>query len=321
MCYRKDKIKTEEIILKVRRLIMGKIRNIIKEDILKVLGSSTFWLAVLATALILITGTIGTYENNEKFNIIELVTSHSRSEISSTIECDVISTIYNGSSSYIWMFMPVLAGMPLIPLLCAERKNRAMRYELFRVSKFKFAVGKLFSAMISGGMVLSIAYLVFSLVIFIGLPQKGNLQDIVDNSLLIEISYAGYWKVVEKLGLPFFLITKFMMVFLYGALSSLVAYVLSSFVTNKYIVLCAPFIVNYMVTMAVDKYGSTPMSYEHPNNPFNLIIGSLTTTSGLRLCDLPLKNAIYFICVWTVLIALSMGIYVFIVNRRCDCGQ
>lgn len=300
---------------------MGKLRNIIKEDVQKVLGSSTFWLAVIATALIFITGTIGIYEDDEKFNIIELVTSHSRSEISSTVECDVISTIYNGSSSYIWMFSPVLAGMPLIPLLCAERRNRAMRYELFRVSKFKFAVGKLFSAMISGGMVFTFAYLAFSLVIFIGLPQKGNLQDIVDNSLLIEIGYAGYWKVVEKLGLPFFLITKFMMVFLYGALSSLVAYVISSFVTNKYIVLCTPFIVNYMVTMAVDKYSNTPMSYEHPYNPLNLIVGSLTPASGLRLCDLPLKNAVYFICVWLVITALCTGVYVLIENRRCDCGQ
>lgn len=320
MCDRGYKVKGEETIL-VRRLIMGKIRNIIKEDIQKVLGSSTFWLAVLATSLILITGTIGSYENDEKFNIIELVTSHSRSEISSTIECDVLTTIYNGSNSYIWMFLPVLAGMPLIPLLCAERKNRAMRYELFRVSKFKFAVGKLFSAMISGGMVFALAYLAFSLVILICLPQKGNLQDIVDTSLLFEVSYAGYWRVVEKLGLPFFLITKFMMVFLYGALSSLVAYVLSSFVTNKYIVLCTPFIINYMVTMAVDKYGSTPMSYEHPNNPFNLIIGSMIPSKGLVLCDLPLNNVIYFICVWIVIMAMFLGVYIFIENRRCDCGQ
>ena len=58
--------------------------------------------------------------------------------------------------------------------------------------QFKFAVGKLFSAMISGGMVLSIAYLVFSLVIFIG------EKDTVDSTLAKNADIVFYDGALQK---------------------------------------------------------------------------------------------------------------------------
>ena len=43
---------------------MGKLRGLIKGDISRVFGSSTFILAVIATSLIMLTGSIGSVKNH-----------------------------------------------------------------------------------------------------------------------------------------------------------------------------------------------------------------------------------------------------------------
>ena len=157
---------------------MGKLRGLIKGDISRVFGSSTFILAVIATSLIMLTGSIGVYSDNTRYNVFQLVADNSREEIRE-LGCQAIDAVYRGSSSYLWMFAPVLAGLPLIPLLCAERKNKAMRYELYRTTKNRFVVSKLISACLSGGMVMMLGYGLFCIAVYILIPFKGTSGNVI----------------------------------------------------------------------------------------------------------------------------------------------
>ena len=298
---------------------MGKLRGLIKGDISRVFGSSTFILAVIATSLIMLTGSIGVYSDNTRYNVFQLVEDNSREEIRE-LGCQAIDAVYRGSSSYLWMFAPVLAGMPLIPLLCAERKNRAMRYELVRVTKKKFAIGKMISALISGGFVISFGYLIYAIVVYVLIPDKGSAVELADMQILCESGPKGLWDAIKVLGYPGIIVLKMIMMFLFGAISSIPAYLLSSFITNKYIVLCIPFIINYMSSMAIMRLMSTPLFYEH-SNVFTKAVSSLMPEMATSICQQETDRMLIFAGVWTVIIVLSVIFYIVIEEKRCDCGQ
>lgn len=299
---------------------MGKIRNIVKADMIKIFTSSTFWLAVLAVAIISLTGIVARDISNESYNIFSLITTFSREQIMLEITTDAWNIIFTESGSYLWMFAPVLSGMPLIPLLCAERRNRAMRYELVRVGKNRFVFGKLISAMLSGGMVLMFGYAIFCLVIYILMPIKGNKESsYMFLDMLIEI-HPGFAEAFEKFGVLLLLVMKLVLFFVYGAFMALMAYVLSSFITNKYIVLCVPYITNYILSMFADRQMMTQVFYTKSKIYQNIV-------QGFRLQDF---TKIYFftwdriqafIIQQMVFLIIGVAIYSIVIRKRCDCGQ
>ena len=300
---------------------MGKIRNIVKEDMVKIFTSSTFWLAVFAVAAIALTGTVTRDMENNSYTIFDLLTKFTKEEIMYNMdEATAWGIIFRESSSYLWMFVPVLAGMPLIPLLCAERKNKAMRYELVRVGKTRFAIGKMISSTISGGLVLMFGYALFCLVIYILMPIKGDAQGAYAYLDGILELHPGFDKIFSKMGLSIILIMKLLLFYIYGAFSALMAYVLSSFITNKYIVLCVPYIANYMICMFVDRQ---MMRQEFWKNPKWL-------TDFVQFFKLDCITRIYlfnwdfikgFAIQQLVFLIVGVIIYQVVMRRRCDCGQ
>ena len=181
---------------------MGKVRNIVIQDMKKILGSSTFWLAVVATAFICFTGsmakdTYGLYN----YSIVDILTDFSVKDIKENLDDANVKVIFvKETGSYLWMFAPVLAGMPLIPLLCAERKNKAMRYELVRVGKKRFALGKLLSSMISGGMVFMFGYALFGILLAIIFPVMGTDKNVISYIDIMIYNHPDFIKVYDAIG-------------------------------------------------------------------------------------------------------------------------
>ena len=300
---------------------MGKIRNIVKEDMVKIFTCSTFWLAVLAVAAIALTGTVTKDMGNNSYTIFDLVSKFTNEQIMyDMIDASAWGIIYKESGSYLWMFVPVLAGMPLVPLLCAERKNKAMRYELIRVGKTKFVIGKMISSMLSGGLVLMLGYALFSLVIYILMPIKGDVQGAYAYLDVMIEHHPGFDKIFTKMGFSIILIMKLLLFFVYGAFSALMAYVLSSFITNKYIVLCIPYIANYMICMFVDRQMMRPAFWDNPK----------WFTDFVQFFKLDCITKIYlfnwdyikgFAIQQLIFLIVGVIIYQVVMRRRCDCGQ
>lgn len=301
---------------------MGKVRNIVIQDMKKILGSSTFWLAVVATALICFTGsmardTYGLYN----YNIVDILTDFSVNDIKENlVDANVKVIFLKETGSYLWMFAPVLAGMPLIPLLCAERKNKAMRYELVRVGKKRFALGKLLSSMISGGMVFMFGYALFGILLAIIFPVMGTDKNVIRCIDIMLYNHPDFIKVYDAIGYISMIGLKLAGFFVYGALSAVFAYIMSSFVTNKYIVLCVPYILNYMLSSFIDKQSMSMSFWELPkwftSNFVNLKVNTSTQMFQVSWSEIGSYFALHI-----MLVICSLIIYNIIMSRRCDCGQ
>lgn len=300
---------------------MGKIRHIVKEDLKKMLTSTTFWCAIMAFVVISLMGSVARDMENQNHNIFDLLLNYSKSEIMNEMTVSAKSIIYTGSSSYLWMFAPVIAGMPIIPLLCAERKNKAMRYELYRVGKTRFMFGKLFSSMLSGGMVFMFGYAIFMIAVYILMPIKGmsgnTVPEYMDSLVYV---HPGFTELYSRYGFILIVAAKLVLFFIYGAVSSAFAYMLSSFIMNKYIVLCVPYIFNYILCMFADRQMMRTGFGELSRTCQRIIIEvKCSNLEGIFLHEWAFIKI--FCIIHGSLITLCVIVYAIVMNRRCDCGQ
>lgn len=302
---------------------MGKIKNVVKADMYKVFTGATFWCAVVAVVLIELLGNVSIDVNKVGHNVIDIVINYSTPELRDIFidEINVKSIIFRGSSGYLWMFAPVLAGLPLIPLLCAERKNKAMRYELCRVGKNKFVISKLISASLSGGMVMAFGYGIFCLIVYLIVPDKGAPAGVLPEFLEMTAEIHPWMATVYlKYGFAVIVAMKLLLFFAYGAVSSMMAYALTSFITNKYIVLCVPYMVNYIVCMFSDRQSMKQSFWEKPQTYIDVVFG-LKQNTFVSLYNRHLSELKTFLIMQLLLALGCLVFYSVIIRKRCDCGQ
>lgn len=269
--------------IRIRKLLFS-----ISEELYKIFTNYAFLIVVFGTMLIIMSGTILTeFQTHTEYNLFQLLSMQTskKKELMEMNDITFEQIFQSGTSGYLWMFAPVLASASFVVLICSAKKNNNIRFELYRLGKMEYIVGKCIASLICGGLVLSMGYVLFAIVIRIVLPSQGTLQ------------FADYGKRILEM-------------FFYGMTSASITYILSGFIRNKYLVLCLPFMMNYFWKTQLDrsKFMGNKIAHSiHPVNP------TYVFTDGYEW-----KGILLF---WTFVIVIGIILWRIALERRCDCGE
>ena len=275
-------------------------------EVKKYLSNYVFYVAIVAVALLLLSGTIFINpETGKQYNTFSMFDKSNVDMALYVGRVNFYDVFLSESLSYLWMFAPVLAGLPLSVLICGERKNSLTRFEVFRVGKKKYIIHKLFAGMVSGGLIFVMGHIIYLLVLYLLMYETKDVDMygfgvndyMVNNSQICKFAFS-------KIGMAGLIFLKFVSVFLYGMFSTVITFAISSFMKNKYMVLCVPMIINY----------------------FWIMIAGKQTNAVRLLKPQMLENVFsvedkYILILFAGLVVVSAIIYMACLERRCDCGE
>ena len=182
----------------------------------RIVSNKIYWLSVLAALVILFCSIVhwDTTTGQEYIFLSLLYNEEIRMSVSAG------QLLYGYDSSYLWMFAPIIVGVPCI------LAGKTERFVLFRTSKNKYIFSKYVANLVASGMLLVMAYFVYML------------------SVMAVFGEFAWNELLTK---------KLLSIFCWGILCALPSMLLSELVHNKYLILCVPFVLNYFVIMFVGR--------------------------------------------------------------------
>lgn len=220
-----------------------KFFHTLRQDLNKTVINIGFVGAALMTSLLCFTATAYMDPSNQKtYTIMEAFYSFDLRFVQSDDTFASINLFTRGLSGYVTMFLPIIVAFPFMVSFCAERNNGLMRFTISRTGKMRYYLSKFFASFLGGGLAVLLGLLLYGIAVYIMFPTFSS-YDI--NPEMMQYIY----KDSE--------VKRFLMYiasgFIYGAFSTLPAFLLSSFCKNPYIITCLPFMLVYIWTTAISK--------------------------------------------------------------------
>ncbi|WP_028510207.1 ABC transporter permease [Ruminococcus sp. NK3A76] len=219
-----------------------KIIYSLKQDLNKTLLNIGFLGAVLLTAVLCFTApTYHDLTTDRSYSVFESFFSFKREFIESDTQFASISVFQNGLGGYISMFLPIIVAFPFMVSFCAERNSGLMRFTISRTGCLRYYLSKFFAVMIGGGLAAMLGYAIYGLVVYGFFPNINSYE-------LDEFYYEMHpdSQTVEVLKM-------LLSAFIYGAVTTLPAFLISSFSRNPYLITCVPFLMVYIWNTAINK--------------------------------------------------------------------
>lgn len=138
--------------------------------------------------------------------------------------------IISARSGWFTLFVPLSTAFCFVPLMCAERDNNALRFQMVRSSKLKFNLSRYFSEVLAGGLSIALGYIIFSGLVFILFPGRSEFAQLFTEQS--DEGFMGFLKILVG-------------IWLYGIFWSMPAMFCTSVIKNKYLVMCIPFFIKY----------------------------------------------------------------------------
>ena len=279
-------------------------------DLNKTIFSLGFFACAIITAILcLTTQGYSDHETNINYSVYEAILYLDWQTLSENGIAN-INIISHGLSGYCTMFMPIIAALPFVTAFCNERNTGSIRLNIVRTGKLRYYIGKFVSSLVSAGLAVMLGCAVFAAIIYPIFPTTEDCR---------ELSKALFSEEGITLGTQLWHF--FSGAFIYGAVSVLPAFFLSSFIKNHYIITCVPFVLTYILNVALNKlsvYDPTMPAEQLENR--NRIIGALFPHNLLYWYSdadfVPLMLKINGACIIAALIG-----FVVIMNLRTDKGE
>ena len=269
----------------------------------KILTSYGFYLSVAAVCLLCLFSEVSLLEDTgKKFTVIEIIVR--KSELKSRLErtmLDVAYVILNNSNNWFSLFVPIAASFSFAPLLCDEHEFMFSRSEIFRSSRIRYSFSEFFTSTLMGGFAVALGFVLFSLICFGFFPKNATAEDIN-----------------EKVKATVYL-ARLMHMFFYGVIYSAFAAFLAAITKNKYLVICVPFFMKYLLNLLSYKIMSIPLqeSRYHLIKKVAVVIDPDALSGFSGLGELKKRVAVYNAGLYLVLLLL----YILIRERKFDCGE
>lgn len=261
-------------------------------------GSLAFIVSAIAvTVLFFASGIYTDPVSGRTYSIFECVFALDSEFIKSNYEFSSIMVFLRGVNEYLLMFMPVLTAVSYISVFGSEFESTFYRYEMFRTQKKYIAVSKFCGGVINGGMVAVVGTILYGLVVLFLFPSFGSYQ--MDTEI-IEMLFPDNVVII--------IIKRLAGMFLYGMFSSILSVVLSALIRNVYVVLCLPFMITYLYSMALNKIAlSEEVLYTETFTKIQLlypqsIIYLFDNSSAVITLLLNMVFVIVALCVYTVIL-------------------
>lgn len=276
----------------------------LKCDFHKTLLSAGFLAAIIVTFLLCFTENVYIETSTMRtYSVLEALFKFDAEFMQSQSSFYSLSVFKSAFSGYSAMFLPVLASFPFVFSQGAERNSGNIRFSIFRGKRLKYYFSKFLCAVLSGGVCITLGVILFGSFSFFAFPGAGHYQQ-------YELEF------IAPRGAAAEIVKKLLSSFVYGCVSTLPAFFLSSFCRNRYIVLCVPFLARYMQDTAVRKIIVNSTDYETYERvfPFQCYASS-------RIPYLEAGKMLYStIAVTAVFAALMLIGYIIIMELRTDKG-
>lgn len=265
------------------------VLRVLKNDLKKIVLNHSFILSTIMTFILCFTAVVYVDGSGKEISVFEILINPEKYNY---VQLNCTSILRDSLSPYLTIFLPVLTAIPFAFSFCSERNSGNIRMTISRNRKLTYYTAKFLSALISGGVLVLAAFIVYSIVICAIFSSENNVVPILFQQ------YGG--------------------VFLYGTVSVIPALTLSSFIKNKYIICCFPFILMHFYYTILSRISSKliqdgnykammSMDFLYPSNLKSIFV------QGSEI------NFLYLIYALEVIIAFVF--YVIVLNRRLDYGE
>jgi len=277
----------------------------LKCDFSKTLISTGFLAAVIVTFLLCFTESVYVDTSDMRsFSAFESLFRFKRSFMESQTSFCSLSVYKSALGGYSAMFLPILASFPFVFSQSTERNSGNIRFSIFRKSRLKYYCSKFVCAALSGGICVMLGVLLFGIFSFIAFPGLRHYQ-------YLDLSFYAPNGVFAEI------MKKLMSSFIYGCASTLPGFFLSSFCRNRYIILCVPFLTQFIRTTAINKILSNTQDSEIYQKVFPFQCNAPSWIPYLKA-----GAELYSTLAVTLISAVLMFFgYIIIMERRTDKGE
>ncbi|MCH5254286.1 MAG: hypothetical protein J1F41_05125 [Lachnospiraceae bacterium] len=189
-----------------------------------------------------------TSASGKSYTIFELLLSLRRDVMFVDIFLNRYEIWMKGIGVWTQLLLPFLLSIGYLSVVSGEKQKGMNRLLLIRENNLKYSISKVFSAMLSGGIIMFVGYLLFGLVVYAKFP---SIQEYSKNDLNRYLEfYQGFHQDFHEVSFCF---SRCVDVFLYGMCVNIFAYLVSIFFTDKYILFCLPIMLKYIWGQAVIK--------------------------------------------------------------------
>ena len=285
-----------------------KTSHVLRQDFSRVVFSYRFLLCVLIVAGLCFTTPIYTeHDTGKEYNVLLVLAGFSRKQIWDDLGLTFYRVVMNSASSYLTLFIPIVAAFPFITAFCTERNSGNLRLTLFRSGRARYCVSKFLTCAASGGLAVMFGYLLYGAVIFPLFPLQ-----------LPTVGYAAAGATISAAGMVTGILRNALGMFLYGAASSLPAFLFSAFIKNRYIIICLPFMLIYAAQSAVSKIITGALSGNYYES-----VQWMEELSPLSIQKIPFPRPDTWISILINLAVCAAAFLTFFeaIKRKCDCGE
>lgn len=267
---------------------MGKIRCIIWEETKRTLGNRNSLILILSVVILGMLESISIGTNNEWTNGILVLFTMDKETVLHNEYLVFSHVAASMKGSYFIMFMPLIVGLAVIPVLSEDWESGRTRYVLMKCGRIKMLLGKLAASCISGGVIMFCGYMLAVTIMYTKLDHDVSFW-------ALSASYGG--------------------VFIEGAVCALWCFLVSAFVRNPYLLACIP----YIFLWFVERKTSAWFLEEVEVNKVQLYVYEVSQLVGNFFYDK--QFAVQILLFYMGIAVLAMGLHLFMMRRRGDCGQ
>ena len=297
--------------------------NVIRKDLNKTVFSIGFLSCVIVTTILCMTAVIHIEPSNAReFTVFEVLLKFDREFLLTDVNFSSIVVFTKALSNYFFMFAPIISALPFISIYLTERNSGYIRMTIARTGKFRYYFSKLVTAFIGGGLGIVIGVVIFGLMAAILFPSLSHFsaEDIEYGMHMYTNGMSIISNAFLSIGSPAIVVLRLISVFLFGGMSAMTAYALSSFIRNKYLVLCIPFLIVYIHDSIK---GKIVISSFHSGDGEIGTLGKLlsySTTSNLLYIFHPFDDVLYTIIFSLAALVTALILFTVFMNRRVDLG-
>ena len=265
---------------------MKKLFHQVAVELYKTFCTRGFLLCAVITCLLCFTSVVYTDSlDGKEYTVLEIIFGTKYDLHFSSY--DILQMSVN---PYVTLFLPVLSSIPFVTAFCAERSSGNIRFTVTRIGKYRYCIAKFSAALLSGGAAILSGFAVYGILICIFFPNPDHIL-------------SAYIRFLLGMGL-------------YGAISVLPAFLLSSFTANQYIICCFPFIFMYFYFTVIAKIQSMLLASDH----LDLLMRIDFLYPNVLKDTLFHVNVAALVYHAVLLIAVFAG-FICVMNRRLDYGQ
>ena len=179
-----------------------------------------------------------------------------------------------GIGGWLTVFAPMLLTLGYMISLSGERQNGQIRFALMRSGKLRYCISKVCGGALAGGIIFLIGYAVFGLLMVIRFPSLNTLPVKEQEFYLMGSTLAA--EVVKRL----------IGAFLYGMMGSLFGIGVAIAFRDKYMLICLPFMINYIYQQVLGKLASDCMVAKNMKNYMDRGCETRIDYEYIEKCDL-----------------------------------